>query len=77
MAVVVWSPYLQKDIDKLEAVQKSCLKLSNNKFTLPTLNDRRFEADIKGTFKFLDNKYITKPQKHIFYRSKPTTLNKY
>ena len=59
----VWSPYLQKDIDKLEAVQKRCLKLSNNEFTLPTLNDRRLEADIKETFKFLENKYITKPER--------------
>jgi hypothetical protein len=41
-----WSPYYKKDKILLEIVQNRCLRLSKDKITLPTLENRRILYDL-------------------------------
>lgn len=67
-AVVVWSPYFQKDIDLLERVQRRFTKLTPalrgrpyserlEVLKLPTLYDRRRRGDLIETYKILHGHY--------------------
>ena len=63
-----WSPYLQKDIKKIEAVQRHATKAINNfknvpyperlrRLNLPTLKFRRLRGDMIETYKMMTNQY--------------------
>ena len=54
-----WSPYYKKDKILLEIVQNRCLRLSKDKITLPTLENRRILYDLCEVFKYLKGYYKT------------------
>ena len=64
-AVQLWNPWMQKDIDNLEKVQKRALRLISGltgsyeeklkQVGLPTLVDRRIRRDLIQTFKIIRN----------------------
>ena len=54
-----WSPFYIQDIDKLESVQRRCLKLASSEIILPTLTDRRKQADLCEAYKFISGSYVT------------------
>ena len=62
-----WSPYHKQDINKLEAVQRRCLKLATSEVDMPSLAERRNEIDLKETYKFLGNMYKSPPE--AYFRS--------
>ena len=73
-----WSPYLQKDINKIEGVQCRALKMIEgfknlpyperlNRCNLLTLDDRRNRADLIQVFKFL-NGYSDVDSKKLFQK---------
>ena len=64
-ASVVWSPWNNTDKEKLEKVQRRCLRLSNEPITLQSLEDRRKETDMIETFKFRKDLYRT-PSSYFF-----------
>jgi hypothetical protein len=53
----VWNPNLQKDITELEKVQRRCLRLSDEKCSMPTLQERRNFADLCEVYKYTHNLY--------------------
>ena len=87
-AVQVWDPYLQGDIDKLEAVQRFALKLISQRWNLgyeemlsianvPRLDDRRLHLRLAQVFKivhgFPENIFMVQPP-HSSRLSRSDTL---
>jgi hypothetical protein len=58
-ASIVWSPWLKKDVQKLEKVQKRCLRLCNEEIKLEPLESRRHFTDMVETYKYLNGFYKT------------------
>ncbi len=56
-----WSPWLQKDRESLEKVQRRCLRLCEEKIVLETLESRRNKQDLIETYKYLNHYYKTDP----------------
>lgn len=54
---IIWSPHLKKDISQLEAVQRRCIRLSNDTITLPSLEHRRKSQDLCETYKIINHMY--------------------
>ena len=65
-AVAAWAPWLQADIDCLEAVQKRAVKVISGlrastyeerlrELGLPSLQDRRLEIDMVQTYKLVNH----------------------
>ena len=63
-----WNPWLKKDIDALERVQRRCEKLCTESLTFESLHERRYRADMRETFKLLKNAY--KQGSYNFSRTK-------
>ncbi len=55
----VWNPWLKKDIELLDKVQRQCERLCSQSPTLQPLELRRRKADMRGTYKFLHDYYKT------------------
>ena len=68
-----WSPWLKKDIDILEKVQKRCLRLAKDPILLPPLQDRRYKMDLVETFKFVKGMYKTPPS-YMFQKAQTEAL---
>ncbi len=48
---------LKKDIEKLEKLQRRCLRLCPKEITLPTLEERRWQIDMAlETYKYMTDK---------------------
>ena len=60
-----WNPFHKQDIDKLESVQRRCLNLASQEIVMPTLAERRKEMDLKETYKYITNRYITPPKTYF------------
>ena len=54
-----WSPWLQKDIDSLERMQRRCLRLCGDRVNLESLKARRDKQDLVETYKYLHGYYKT------------------
>jgi len=52
-----WSPWTKNDIVKLEKVQERCLKLSNTKIELESLDARRKKQDLCEVYKYVHGDY--------------------
>ena len=55
----VWNPWYKQDIDKLEKVQRKCLKLCPNEIEIDSLEKRREFTDCVETYKIVHNRYKT------------------
>ena len=55
----VWNPWYKQDIEKLEKVQRKCLKLCSTDIQMESLENRRKFTDCVETYKFVHNKYKT------------------
>ena len=62
-ASTVWSPWLKKDIELLEKTQERALRLGNTNHVYETLEERRNRAQLMDTYKYLNNYYITPPER--------------
>ena len=67
-----WNPWLKKDIDALERVQRRCEKLCIESLTFESLHERRYRADMRETFKLLKNAYKVNPD--MFFKWKQDNL---
>jgi hypothetical protein len=54
-----WNPWTQKDINLLNRAQRKCEKLSNQPLIFESLTARREKADLRETYKLVNNKYKT------------------
>ncbi len=63
-----WNPWLQKDINKLDSVQKRCVKLCSNNIEFESLSDRRQKADLKETYKQVHGLYKNPSQLQVAER---------
>jgi len=61
-ALIIWIPWLRKDISALDSVQRKCEKLCTEKISFEPLSKRRNRFDLIETYKFVKNKYKTDPQ---------------
>lgn len=66
-----WSPHLKKDISQLESVQRRCIRIANDTFTLPSLQQRRQDQDLCETYKLTHNLYKLDSEK--FFNISSTT----
>ena len=55
----VWSPYLVKDIEALDKVQRRCTRISNHSFHIEPLELRRRRQDMCEVYKYLHHSYKT------------------
>ena len=55
----VWSPYLVKDIEALDKVQRRCTRISNHPFHIEPLELRRRRQDMCEVYKYLHHSYKT------------------
>ncbi len=67
-----WSPWTQKDKHILDMVQRKCEKLSYPRCEFEPLSVRREKADLRETYKILNNYYKIDPEK--FFRENPRGL---
>ena len=57
-----WNPWLKKDIDVLDKVQRRCERMcTSENFKLESLKERRKQTDMTETYKYLNKKYKTDP----------------
>ncbi len=70
-ASVVWNATLKKDIDKLEKVQRRCLRLCPKEITLPTLEERRWQIDMVETYKYIMWLHKFKTPSSTFFQIPP------
>jgi ribonucleases P/MRP protein subunit RPP40 len=79
----IWSPYLKKDIEKLEKVQRRATKmvkgLINKSYSerltylgIPTLEERRTKIDLCELYKMINGKYNIETSQYIKYRNDET-----
>ena len=61
--LTVWSPWLKKDIELLECTQDRALRLGNTNHVYETLEERRNRAQLMDTYEYLNNYYITPPER--------------
>ena len=54
----IWNPWLQKDIDMLDKVQRRCERLCSEDLMLQPLTTRRHNADMRETYKILHDHYL-------------------
>jgi hypothetical protein len=59
----VWSPYLIKDIEALDKVQRRCTRISNQPFHIEQLELRRRSQDMCEVYKYLHHRYKTNTDK--------------
>ena len=52
----VWNPWYKQDTEKLEKVQRKCLKLCPTETEIESLENRRKFTDCVKTYKFVHNK---------------------
>jgi hypothetical protein len=67
-----WAPWHQKDKIILDKVQSRCLRLSKNKITLQSLNNRRQSTDLCEVYKYMHNLYKT--PSNTFFTPAPRAL---
>ena len=73
-ASTVWSPWLKKDFELLENTQDRALRLGNRNYVYETLEERRNRAQLIDTYKYLNNYYITPPER-FFKKNGERTIN--
>ena len=61
----VWSPYLIKDIEALDKVQRRCTRISNQPFHIEQLELRRRSQDMCEVYKYLHHSYKTNTDKFL------------
>ena len=66
-----WNPWLIKDIDRLDKVQRRCERLCSQDLKLESLTDRRKRADMRETYKILHHKYKLNPDELFHQTGKP------
>ena len=54
-----WNPWLKKDIECLDKVQRKCERLCSQDLHLQPLAQRRLKADMRETYKLLHGHYKT------------------
>ena len=67
-----WNPWLRKDIDALEQAQRRCEKLCTDPLNFVPLSVRRYRADMRETYKLLNNAYKVNPD--IYFKLKHDNL---
>ena len=60
-----WNPWLKKDIECLEKVQRQCERLCQENLRLQPLTYRRYRADMCETYKLLHGHYKLDPSNLI------------
>jgi hypothetical protein len=66
----VWNPWLKKDINALDKVQRQCERMCSEEIKFESLADRRMRTDLTEVYKYVNHKYKCDPDQLFSYPSR-------